>query len=295
MAPPNQPPGEDPKPSTEPDVVEGWPPGHFYSPIPNLQDVRRRAHAIFDTSPRELAGIDLNEAKQLSLFEELARYYPEQPFSDDKSPGRRYFFNNPNFSYGDAIILYCLIRHLRPRRIVEVGSGYSSCVILDTIEQCFSDKVECTFIEPYPQLLTSLLKPGDVDRIRVVPAQVQDVPLTEFTGLGENDILFIDSTHVSKVGSDVNTLLFDVLPALRPGVYVHIHDIYFPFEYPKEWVYQGRAWNEGYMLRAFLQYNRAFEIIFFNAFFGLRYAETLAARTPLCAANPGGGLWLRKR
>jgi hypothetical protein len=78
-------------------------------------------------------------------------------------------------------------------------------------------------------------------------------------------------------------------------VYVHIHDIYFPFEYPKEWVYQGRAWNEGYMMRAFLQYNRAFDIIFFNAFFALRYPETLAARMPLCAVNPGGGLWLRKR
>jgi hypothetical protein len=105
----------------------------------------------------------------------------------------------------------------------------------------------------------------------------------------------VDSTHVAKVGSDVNHILFEVLPSLRSGVYVHFHDIYFPFEYPKEWVYQGRAWNEAYVLRAFLQHNDAYEIVLFGSFLSAFHRPWLAERMPLVARNPGSSLWLRKR
>ena len=108
-------------------------------------------------------------------------------------------------------------------------------------------------------------------------------------------MLFIDSTHVAKVGSDVTTLFFDVLPTLKPGVLVHIHDVLWPFEYPRSWYLQGRSWNEAYLLRAFLQYNEEFEILLFNSFLGTHYAGDVAEILPLCAKNPGGSLWLRRR
>jgi predicted transcriptional regulator len=108
------------------------------------------------------------------------------------------------------------------------------------------------------------------------------------------DVLVVDSTHVLKTGSDVNTILFEILPALASGVYIHFHDVFYPFEYPREWAYQERAWNEVYALRAFLQYNDAFEIVYFNHFFALFHAERLRVAMPLCATTPGSGLWLRK-
>ena len=121
----------------------------------------------------------------------------------------------------------------------------------------FDNEIQCTFIEPHPKLLKSLLKQGDLERIEIVPRPLQDVDLELFESLRANDILFIDSTHVAKIGSDVNRIFFEILPALATGVYVHFHDIFYPFEYPREWIYEGRAWNEAYMLRAFLMYNAA--------------------------------------
>jgi hypothetical protein len=107
-------------------------------------------------------------------------------------------------------------------------------------------------------------------------------------------MLIIDSTHVAKIGSDVNHLMFDVLPRLAPGVLVHVHDIHYPFEYPREWVYQGRAWNEAYLVRAFLMSNVAWEIVFFNSFIAARHGEALAASLPPAKDSAGSSLWLRR-
>ncbi len=109
-----------------------------------------------------------------------------------------------------------------------------------------------------------------------------------------NDILFIDSSHVSKTGSDVNHLLFKILPLLNDGVMIHFHDIFFPFEYPQWWAFEGRAWNEAYLLHAFLAHNRAYQIEFFNTYVIDRYRERIAAEFPLFLKNEGGSLWLRK-
>ena len=131
-----------------------------------------------------------------------------------------------------------------------MGSGYSSCVILDTNELFFNNNISCIFIEPYPQLQESLLKENDKDKIEIIPKRLQDVEVSKFSSLSSGDILFVDSTHVSKVDSDVNYIFFEILPSLTNGVYIHFHDIFYPFEYPKEWIYEGRAWNENYILRA---------------------------------------------
>lgn len=270
----------------------GWPPGHFYSPIPNLSEIASDEERLFGPPPRTIAGVELNEARQLELLQQLQAYYPLQPFADEKQPGIRYWFNNPNFSYGEALVLYSMLSLLKPKRVVEVGSGYSSCAILDTNEQVFDHKIACTFIEPYPELLQSLLNENDLERISIIGKRVQTVDPAVFTRLEPNDLLFIDSSHVSKTGSDVNHIFFEVLPLLKPGVVVHFHDVSYPFEYPEAWVYQGRAWNEAYLLRAFLTHNEAFRIEFFNAFLGQFHAEALGSSMPLALKNPGTSIWL---
>lgn len=278
-----------------PDVRHYVPPGHYYSPIPSQSHVRANERRLFGSPPRTLPGVDLREEAQLALLRELERYYGEQPFPRHRAPPRRYCFVNPSYSYSDALFLYGMIRHARPRRVVEVGSGYSSCVTLDTNELFFGDAIECTFVEPYPELLRSLLRPGDEARIRLLPQDAQSVEPKVFDELEANDILFIDSTHVSKVGSDVNHLMFEVLPRLRPGVYVHFHDVFHPFEYPPAWVYEGRAWSEAYLLRAFLMFNPAFEIVLFNTFLEHFHEPWFREHMPLCLENRGGSIWLRRR
>jgi hypothetical protein len=272
----------------------GWPPGHFYSPIPSLDEVRAQEHRIFPPAPAELPGIDLNLEGQRRHLEAFSRCYAEQPFTDEPGTGRRYGFKNPNFSYGEAIVLYGMMRSLEPARIIEVGSGHSSCAILDINERFFGGGVSCAFVEPYPQLLLNLIPQSDRDRIRLYDQPAQDVPFAEFEALGRNDILFIDSSHVSKVGSDVNHLMLDVIPRLRAGVFIHIHDIYYPFEYPPEWVYQGRAWNEAYLVRALLANNSTLSIEFFNSFWARRHMDELVAALPLCRMGAGSSLWMQK-
>jgi hypothetical protein len=271
------------------------PTGHFYSAVQSQAFVRENDARLFAAPSRSLSGLDLREAEQLALLARLEPYYDAQPFQAKKVQGLRYFFENPAYTWADALFLHCLIRHVRPKRIVEVGSGYSSCVTLDTNELFFENRIACSFIEPYPELLRSLLKPGDEAHVEIIPTDAQRVPLETFQRLEANDILFIDSTHVSKIGSDVNYLLFEVLPRLAPGVYVHFHDICYPFEYQREWVYEGRAWSEAYLLRAFLSFNDSFEIVLFNTFLEMFHEDYFRRRMPLCLNNRGGSVWLRRR
>jgi len=272
------------------------PTGHYYSPIPSIPELRRREAAIWGPPPRELPGIDLHEAEQLVLSERLAtEFYPELPaFGDQHSGDLRYVFGNDFYSYGDAIFLYGMMRHLRPRRIVEVGSGYSSCLMLDVNERFFDNAITCTFIEPHPERLFSLVRQEDLSRLRVIERCVQDVGIELFQELSVGDILFIDSTHVCKTGSDVNYLLFEVLPRLASGVHVHIHDVPYPFEYPTAWIFEGRWYNEAYAVRAFLAFNSAFEIVAWPHFLATHHHERLAQAMPLCLRNVGGSLWLRR-
>lgn len=270
------------------------PPGHFYSPIPSLEEIQRDEARIFGPPLRNIPGIDLHEQDQLKLLEDFLPYYETIPFQPHKVEGLRYYFENPSYSYSDAIFLYCMIRHLKPRTFVEIGSGFSSCLTLDTNELFLDNSMDVTFIDPYPNLLLSLIKEHDKYKVSIVPQRLQDINLEVFEALAANDILFIDSTHVSKIYSDVNRIFFEILPALSSGVYIHFHDVFYPFEYPKEWIYEGRAWNETYMLRAFLQYNREFCVVLMNTFMEHFYESFFIDKMPLCMKNPGGSLWIRK-
>ena len=270
------------------------PPGHYYSPIASLSEVKSNEDRIFRTMEREILGIDLFEAEQLDLLSQFGTYYAELPFGDYKQENLRYFFENPSYSYSDAIFLYCMMRHIRPKKIVEVGSGYSSCAILDTNELFFDNEISCTFIDPYPQLLLSLINDSDKDRVKIIQKRLQDIEVERFSMLSAGDMIIIDSTHISKVDSDVNYIFFKLLPHMNRGIYVHFHDIFYPFEYPKEWIYEGKAFNEDYMLRAFLQYNRTFKVVLFNHFLESFHRDKFLKEMPLCLKNCGGSIWIRK-
>ncbi len=277
--------------NTPPMFVE---PGHFYSPVPSVADVAAHRDRMSGPRPEALAAIDLRLPEQSSLLDGFRAFYAEQPFPEQRSAATRYWFENHSFGYGDALALYCMLRHVEPARVIEVGSGWSSCVLLDTCERFLGWSPQITMIEPYPEQLRQLLHPGDEERFRLLDQPIQRVPLDEFRSLESGDVLFIDSTHVARVGSDVNHEIFEVLPVLAPGTYVHFHDIFYPFDYPIDWVEEGRGWNEAYVLRAFLEYNRDFEIVLFNDLVHQRFPERFAADFPLWARNPGASFWLRK-
>ena len=268
------------------------PPGHFYSPLPSREEVAE-AFARHHFGP-PFAGVDLNEAGQIARLERFAAFYPAQPFPEQPTPGRRFHLANSSYSHYDAIMLYCMLREARPRRIIEVGSGLSSAAMLDLNDDALGGAVNFTFIDPDMSRLRPLLREGDAARVTLIEKRVQEVPLETFTALGENDVLFIDSSHVAKIGSDVNRLYFDVLPALAPGVLVHIHDVAGNLDYPREWLDEGRAWNEQYLLRAFLMFNSAWRVELFTGWlFNTRHAW-FREKMPLCARGGGGQMWLRK-
>ncbi len=270
------------------------PPGHFFSPLPDHDDVRKNETRIFGSIPAEIPGVDLKEEEQFQLLNTLSRYYPDLPYSDTKQPGLRYYYVNDAYTYGDGIILYCMIRHLAPKRIIEVGSGFSSCMLLDVNEIYFDGAIDITFIEPYPELLLTLIDTGDRRSARLIDKRLQDIEIEQFEVLQDGDVLFIDSTHVSKIDSDVNYLFFEILPRLSPGVHIHFHDIFYPFEYPKWWVYEGRGWSESYLLRAFLQYNKNFSISLMNTYMRHTHLDFFENHMPLCLKRLGGSIWIRK-
>lgn len=277
-------------------------PGHYYSPIPDVAELRLAENEIWRReNSKHIPGIDLNEQGQLALLDDLASYAPEQPFTEYKTAGRRYYFANGYFSFSDAIFYFCMLRHLKPERVIEIGSGFSSCVLLDTNELFFDSAIQCTLIEPDPGRLFGLLAPGDAAKITLIPTRLQDVESSRFGNLRAGDMLFVDSSHVSKTGSDVNVILFEILPALPRGVYIHFHDIFYPFEYPREYVYGGWAWNELYAVRAFLAYNREFRISIFPSFLERLHGERIQTLLPLAWRHPpdwpalrGASLWIER-
>jgi len=268
--------------------------GHFYSPLPDINEIVVKSDLLFNRESNNISGINLQEREQLELLDQLSHYYNEVPFSETPENSTRYFYQNVFFSYGDSIILYSLLRHYRPRQIIEVGSGYSSAVMLDVNDLFLDKSIYFTFIEPYPNRLLKFLNSKDKSKNTIIKRPLQEVSLDLFMSLNEGDILFIDSSHVVKIGSDVAYLFFNIFPRLKSGVIIHIHDIFWPFEYPREWYLKGRAWNEAYFLRAFLQFNDTFEIVYFNSFMAKTHFDIIKKKMPLCLKVPGASLWIKK-
>lgn len=251
----------------------------FYSPIPDLATLPP------DTFDREvgLPGIEWDLDAQLERFQGVV-----VPFAPD-----RYSPENPSYALLDATTLYGVVRTHKPKRIVELGSGHTTLVSTQAARENAAEGHPCRVdaYDPFPGVAAPDL-PG-LDGLHRVAAQ--DIPLGVFDELESGDVLFVDTTHVVKLGSDVNHIVLQILPRLKPGVIVHVHDIFIPYEYPRQWPEKfGLFWSEQYLLHAFLAMNPGYEILFSVS--ALHRDRADALRTTVASAMPGGGsgFWIRR-
>ena len=217
-------------------------PVHFYSPIPEISNLEKQD---FEVTNNILIKFDND--KHVTLLNEIKRYIPEY------TP-----MVNPALSTVDSINLYCMIRLNKPKKIVEIGSGYSTKIILLAMGKNEKDGFPCSLIaiEPYPKkFLTDI----SLSNFKLLEEKIQNV---DHNLIFDTDMLFIDSTHVSKFQSDVNTEIFQIIPTLKVGTLIHWHDIMIPGDYPENWIRNGnKFWNESYLVHAFMLYNESFEVV----------------------------------
>jgi len=261
---------------------------HFYSPAPS---VSRLAAALWDGPRYAIPAFTVDLAHMRDRFDELAVFASELggiPADAEYD----YCWNNVFFPNFDAIVYYGLCRRFRPAMVFEIGAGYSTLIALEAAARNGQTRVRC--VEPYPSRVLG----RHANRLESLIARpVQDVPLTTYADLRSGDVLFVDTSHVSKIGSDLHHILFHVLPALPQGVFVHFHDIFLPREYPREWVIERNwFWNEQYLLLAFLMCNRDFSVLLLNNDFLHTHRDH--ARRALGGLNAGAlsgsSMWLRK-
>jgi predicted O-methyltransferase YrrM len=266
---------------------------HYYQPIVAAESLPSETWL-----PREdLTGVNLRVEKQLALLESLAPFAQEAaalPRRRQTGTRTQFSYDNPSFKSGDAEALYSLVRLTKPRRVLEVGSGYSTLLVSEALARNAAEGAPCEHvcIEPYEiDWLESV--PG----VTVIRSEVQGVGLEAFSQLEEGDLLFIDSSHVVRTGGDVNFLYLDVLPRLASGVLVHAHDIFLPSEYPREWLLDHFFWTEQYLLHALLCLSRGFEVTLALNYLSEQHHPALAACFPVYNEEPGrrpGSFWFRR-
>jgi hypothetical protein len=265
-------------------------PVHFYQPIP---DTGGLPETLWER-PSQLPGIAMNESTQLELLRKhFAKFRDEYERLPTKPPAEenRFYVNNTLFGGVDALVAYCMVRHFQPELMIEVGSGFSSLVLGEAAEKNKCSALLC--IEPFPR---KFLRDGFPTLRSLIEKNVQDIDLDFFSQLKSGDILFIDSSHTVKMGGDVNYLFLEVLPRLQPGVIVHVHDIFLPFEYRRDWVLdECRFWTEQYLLQAFLAFNSEFEVLMANSYLKHYHEEDLKAAFPALDRWEGGSFWMRRR
>lgn len=272
-------------------------PAHYYEPIP---DTRELSGELWK-HPSELKGLKINDNEILNLLAGFdSRYrqeYDEIPVRPAQSASQ-FYLQNASFKSVDAEILYCMIRDFKPRHIIEIGSGYTTYLAAQSIEVNKTEdsdyQCDLTAIEPYPN---AVLKKGFPGLSTLIEKPVQSVSLSVFDALGKNDILFIDSSHVVRIGSDVVYEYLEILPRLNKGVLVHLHDIFLPLEYPKKWVYENNYfWSEQYLLHAFMLFNNTFEVLWAGSYINAKYPEKLEAAISSYQRNDTmpGSFWIRR-
>lgn len=260
--------------------------GHYESPYPPREEILK-GYNDYIKNEYNFYGLDMNDEKQLDFYNKIKVYFNDFDFSEhnEDSENYRFYYNNDWYGYGCALYLFSIINHIKPKKIIEIGSGFSTALMLDINDKKFNNKINITSIEPRAERLKSLLRKGD--NIKIIETNQQDIAIELFSTLQENDLLFIDSSHVSRPFSDVNRQFFEILPNLNKGVVIHLHDVINPFEYPQVWVLeQRRAYNEAYILRAFLQYNNTFEILCFPSYLKYKY--------PNIVDTGSGSIFLKK-
>jgi predicted O-methyltransferase YrrM len=264
---------------------------HYYEP---LFDERHLKLAL--DRDRFLPGIDWNDQAQLNLLRRFNFQNELAAIPDRKGADLSFYYNNPSLCSADAEYLYCMVRHFRPSRIIEIGSGYSTLMVLKAIADIRMGipeyRAEQICIEPYEA--PWLEKTG----VRVIRQLVEDVHQDLFKSLGENDFLFIDSSHMIRPQGDVLVEFLEILPTLQKGVIIHVHDIYSPKDYPKKLLVDDVIfWNEQYILEAFLSCNQEFEIIGAVNYLKSHYPQELYAKLPVLEKMKDqlpGSFWMRK-
>ena len=242
---------------SEPSIPDGWGyhirPIHFYEPLPDFRSLKVEEIERVKKHP----ALDFKETEQLTLLGELAsEYCDELKLVAAESTLE---FSNSFFSNLDAATYFSLIRRIKPRRIIEIGGGFSTRVANLALRSNHREghPGNLTCIEPYPE---SRLTSAKLE-VELIEKRVEEIDASFFSCLGPNDILFIDSSHTVKYGSDVCHEFLEILPTLKSGVWVHVHDIFLPNDYPAEWLLKRRlALNEQYLLEAFLAFSSAFTI-----------------------------------
>jgi predicted O-methyltransferase YrrM len=266
-------------------------PVHFYYPIP---DTRTLGESTWNKRFR-LTGLNWCENEQLALLQIFAGYRAEYGRFPIEKADDGFFVNNGRFEAVDAEVLYCMIRHFKPRRICEIGSGYSTqvaamAVAANRAEGAPQCRIEA--IEPYPG--RDLLKLSGVELRRVA---IEELPLEEFDKLEAGDILFIDSSHTIRTGGDVVREYLEILPRLKPGVLVHCHDVFLPAEYPRRFIMEAGVFcDEQYLLHAFMLFNNAFEILWSSHYMHLAHPEALRDTfdSYLRCSTPPASIWIRR-
>ncbi len=272
------------------------PPGHVYSPITDPHDCYLRQTEIRNLDAlSDRVDLPIDEAAQLRLLGWLSEHGALFPFQNGPLGDWRYHTGNGHFGHADAVLLFSMLLEYKPSRLIEIGCGFSSLLVMD-VNDCFlGHGLETTFVDPRPDAILGLLRPLDPYREHVQATRSQEISAEVIAQLGRGDILSLETSHVAKTGSDVCDIISRILPSLAPGVLVHVHDIYYPFEYPESWVVQdNRSWNEAYFLRAFLQYNGTFRVLFFNNLMTRKYPDQMRAAFPGLEETPASSIWLEK-
>lgn len=277
------------------------PPGHPHSPItdPNdlfvLQAVAGQTETGDFTALEHRSDLTIDEPAQLRLLGWLGEHGSKFPFQGGPASEWRYHTQNGHFGHADAALLFAMLLEYKPSRLIELGCGFSSLLVMDVNDGFLDHRLDASFFDPRPDGVLSSLTPLDSYRERVQAKHSQEVPTQAFEQLQRGDVLSLETSHVAKTGSDVCDILFRILPSLAPGVLVHLHDIFFPFEYPESWVVQdNRSWSEAYILRAFLQFNGTFRVLFFNDLMARKYTAEMRAAFPALEDTNASSLWLEK-
>jgi predicted O-methyltransferase YrrM len=281
--------------AAEPKLLR-WPLDHYYSPIPDSRVLAREParSRVWPPTPRGTPGIDWREEEQIALLHQLGNLSEMKLAETATGDPREYYSSNEMFASLDGWVLQGMLRHFRPRRMIEVGSGFSSLLTARVNREYLDGLLDFTCIEPEP---ADFLKAGIDGISRLIISRVEELSVDPFLELGDGDILFIDTSHVAKTGGDVVFLYQEVLPRLAPGVIVQIHDIFLPADYPPAWVLSGRAWNEQYLVHAFLTFNSAFHVLLGVAWLSINHGDLFASVFPGAAEDyhsGGGSLWIQR-
>lgn len=252
-------------------------PNHFYWPVPDLYSLDRQRWPAETLSTK----VDLRLSRQLEFLQQVTdEFKQEWNFPDEPAEPARYYYNNGFFETIDAEMAYGVVRHFKPARIIEVGGGFSTRLLNQALRANFEQdgiKGELTTIDPG---LDPSEGPSLNCDVKIIQRPVQEVDMDFFLSLQEGDILFLDSSHVVSVGSDVVYEYLEIIPRLRRGVLVHAHDIFVPFDYPRELVHNLSFWSEQYLLLAFLSFNPCFEVLWSSSGMKAFHADALDKKFP---------------